>query len=137
VIGEAMRIRIPVTLAAVASLALFGASDLDAQKANGNAPKKAEGGPPATPPGHQRMTPVTTDKALEVTRVVLQEQGFLVVRVEQAEGARVVYYRRGNNGRGRGQGPIEKMVIRPATDRVVIEAAPESVRLQINIRLGL
>lgn len=131
-----MRTRIPVILAAVVSLALLGASDLHAQKPGANA-KNAEGGPPATPPGHQKKTPVTADKALEVTRVVLQEQGFLVVRVEQVEGARVVYYRRGNNGRGRGQGPIEKMVIRPATDRIVFEAAPESVRLQINIRLGL
>jgi hypothetical protein len=48
-----------------------------------------------------------------------------------------VYYRRGNNGRGRGHGPLEKMVIRPAPDRIVIEAAPRSVLLQVNLRLGL
>jgi hypothetical protein len=74
---------------------------------------------------------------VEVTQLVLKEQGYLIVRVERVDGARVVYYRRGNNGRGRGKGPLEKMVIRPATDRVVIEAAPRSVLLQINLRLGL
>ncbi|HSJ63910.1 MAG TPA: hypothetical protein VK922_08380 [Gemmatimonadaceae bacterium] len=80
---------------------------------------------------------MTPDRAVEVTQLVLKEQGYIFVRVEHVDGARVVYYRRGNNGRGRGHGPIEKMVIRPAPDRVVIEAAPKSVLLQINLRLEL
>jgi hypothetical protein len=120
-----------ITMAAVVALGLASAADASAQK-------PAKGGPPATPPGQQKKkeTP-TPDRAVEVTRVVLQEQGYLIVRVEHVDGARVVYYRRGNNGRGRGHGPVEKMIIRPAPDRIIIEAAPKSVLLQINVRLGL
>jgi hypothetical protein len=125
-----MRIRLVPALAAVATLAVLTVTDASAQKKNG-------GGPPASPPGQQKKKAVTPDRAVEVTQLVLKEQGYIFVRVEHVDGARVVYYRRGNNGRGRGHGPIEKMVIRPAPDRVVIEAAPKSVLLQVNLRLEL
>jgi hypothetical protein len=49
-----------------------------------------------------------------------------------------VYYRRGNMGRGKGKGPIEKIVIRPEPDRVVfVSAPPRGLMVDINVRLGM
>ncbi len=79
----------------------------------------------------------TSDEAVDVTRVVLREQGYELVRVEQRGDVRVVYYRRGNMGRGRGKGPIVKMVIRPAEERVVFESAPRGLVAELNVRLGM
>jgi hypothetical protein len=78
----------------------------------------------------------TSDEAVDVTRIVLREQGYELVRVERRGDVRVVYYRRGNMGRGRGKGPIAYMVVRPSTERVIIERAPGPLLAQINIRLG-
>jgi hypothetical protein len=79
---------------------------------------------------------VTSDEAVDVTRVVLREHGYDLVRVEQRGDVRVVYYRRGDMGRGRGKGPIMYMVLRPSAERIVIERAPQPLLLQINVRLG-
>jgi hypothetical protein len=79
---------------------------------------------------------VTSDEAVDVTRIVLREQGYDLVRVEQRRDVRVVYYRRGNMGRGRGKGPIMYMIVRPSPDRIIIERAPSSLLMQINVRLG-
>jgi hypothetical protein len=79
---------------------------------------------------------VTSDDAVDATRIVLREQGYELVRVEQRRDVRVVYYRRGNMGRGKGKGPIMYMVIRPSPDRIIIERAPSGVLMQINVRLG-
>jgi hypothetical protein len=78
----------------------------------------------------------TSDEAVDVTRVVLREHGYELVRIEQRGDVRVVYYRRGNMGRGRGKGPITYMIVRPARERIVIERAPSTLLAQINIRLG-
>jgi len=78
----------------------------------------------------------TSDEAVDVTRIVLREHGYELVRVEQRGDARVVYYRRGNMGRGRGKGPITYMIVRPARERIVIERAPSGLIAQINIKLG-
>jgi uncharacterized protein (UPF0548 family) len=90
--------------------------------------------------GHAKRAKVkkvhTSDEAVEITRVVLREQGYELVRVEQRGDVRVVYYRRGNMGRGRGKGPIMYMIVRPSPERIVIERAPGSVLVQINVRLG-
>jgi hypothetical protein len=79
---------------------------------------------------------VTSDEAVDVTRAVLREQGYELVRVEQRGDVRVIYYRRGNMGRGRGKGPIVYMIVRPSPDRIIIERAPNSLLVQINVRLG-
>lgn len=79
---------------------------------------------------------VTSDEAVDVTRIVLRDQGYELVRVEQRRDVRVVYYRRGNMGRGKGKGPIMYMIVRPSPDRIIIERAPSSVLMQINVRLG-
>jgi hypothetical protein len=79
---------------------------------------------------------VTSDEAVDVTRIVLREQGYNLVRVERRRDVRVVYYRRGNMGRGKGKGPIMYMVVRPSPDRIIIERAPSPLLMQINVRLG-
>lgn len=88
----------------------------------------------SVPPGKAKK--VTAAHAVTVTREVLIARGFNVVRVEIVKGSHVIYYRRGNNGRGRGLGPVEMMVVRPAGDIVVFEKAPEQVRIDLRIRLG-
>lgn len=89
-----------------------------------------------TPPGHAKKQ-VTTSQAVIVSRDILVAHGYQIVRVERAEGVQVIYYRRGNNGRGRGLGPVERMIIKPAGDIVVFESAPSKVLIDINLRLGL
>jgi hypothetical protein len=80
---------------------------------------------------------VTSDKALTVTRSVLIEQGYHVVRVERMGPTHVVYFRRGNNGRGKGKGPLQRVVIRRVRDRVLFEEAEPSVLVNIDVRLKL
>jgi hypothetical protein len=90
------------------------------------------------PPGHAKKKVVTADQAIVVTREVLVSHGYEVVRVELVQGTRVVYYRRGNMGRGKGKGPIEKIVIRPEPDRIVfVSQPPKGLMIDINVRLGL
>ena len=90
------------------------------------------------PPGHAKKKVVTADQAIVVTREVLVSHGYEVVRVELVQGTRVVYYRRGNMGKGKGKGPIEKIVIRPEPDRVVfVSQPPKGLMIDINVRLGL
>ena len=90
------------------------------------------------PPGHAKQKVVTADQAILVTRQVLVSHGYEVVRVELVQGTRVVYYRRGNMGRGKGKGPIEKIVIRPEPDRVVfVSQPPRGIMVDINVRLGI
>src|SRR4051794_33256543 len=62
------------------------------------------------PPGHDKKA-VTVDDGIRSARAVLGEHGYTVARVEQVRGTRTIYYYRGNKGRGRGHGPLEKMVI--------------------------
>jgi hypothetical protein len=78
---------------------------------------------------------VSSDRAMTVTRTVLERQGFEVVRVVRSEDAQVVYYRAGNHGRGKGQGP--RMVIRTVERRVVFEDAPPAVLVDIDLNLKL
>jgi hypothetical protein len=80
---------------------------------------------------------VSSDRAVTVTRAVLVQRGYNVVRIEQVGPTRVVYYRRGNMGRGRGKGPIQRMVIRTVRDRVVFEDAEPDVLVDIDIKLKL
>ncbi|HEU4641950.1 MAG TPA: hypothetical protein VFS44_05785 [Gemmatimonadaceae bacterium] len=87
------------------------------------------------PPGHAKRRVVTMDRATVVTREVLVQQGYEVVRVERVRDVQVVYFRRHHHGWGRE--PVEKMVIRPAPDRVIFESAPPKVLVDINVRLGL
>src|SRR5262245_16654435 len=78
----------------------------------------AQGKSGKVPPG-QAKRQITPTAAVVVTREVLVKQGFEVVRVEHVGVTEVVYYRRGNMGRGRGRGPVERMVVRPSGTVVV------------------
>lgn len=80
---------------------------------------------------------VTSDRAISVTRSVLVQQGYTVVRVERVGMTQVVYFRRGNNGRGKGKGPLQRMVIRRVRDRVIFEDAEPSVLIDIDMKLKL
>ena len=90
------------------------------------------------PPGQAKKHVVTADQAIVATRDVLVSHGYEIVRVETVQTTRVVYYRRGNMGRGRGKGPIERIVIRPEPDRVVfVSPPPKGLMIDINVRLGM
>lgn len=80
---------------------------------------------------------VSGDRAVSVSRTVLIEQGYQVVRVERVGPTRVIYFRRGNNGRGKGKGPVQRMVIRTVRDRVYFEEAEPSVLVNIDVKLKL
>ena len=80
---------------------------------------------------------VTSDRAVNVTRTVLVRQGFDVVRIERVGVTQVVYYRAGNHGRGKGKGPLERMVIRTVDRRVVFEEVPPAVMIDIDVNLKL
>src|SRR5881296_1550109 len=78
---------------------------------------------------------VTNDRALVVTREVLVKRGYEVVRVEDGGRDVVVWYRRGNRGRGKGKGPPARMVIHRAEDRVVFLSTPSEVLVDIDVKL--
>jgi hypothetical protein len=80
---------------------------------------------------------VTTDRALVVTKEVLVKQGYEVVRVENSGRDYVVWYRRGNRGRGKGKGPPVRMVIHRTEDRVVFLSAPSGGLVDIDVKLKL
>src|SRR5204862_6888580 len=78
----------------------------------------------ATPLGAQGKGPkkyaVSNDRALIVTKKVLVKQGYEVVRVENSGRDYVVWYRRGNRGRGSGKGPQVKSVMHRTEDRELV-----------------
>ena len=75
---------------------------------------------------------VTTDRAVNVTREVLQSTGYSVVEVqEQRDGDRVVLYRASAGG-----GRLERMVIRRVENRIVFVDAPETFLIGIDERLA-
>jgi len=88
--------------------------------------------------GHKREFDVAPSRAVSVTREVLGRQGYEVVRIETVGNDQVVYYRRGNMGRGKGKGPPMKMIIRRVENRVVLFVdTPDAVLVDINVRLRL
>jgi hypothetical protein len=85
--------------------------------------------------GPKREFAVAPERAMSVTREVLVHQGYEVVRVEVRGNDRIVWYRRGDNGRGRGRGPLVKMVLRRTANRIVFVDTPNTILLDINVRL--
>jgi hypothetical protein len=80
---------------------------------------------------------VSGDRAVSVTRTVLVHRGYQVVRIQRVGATHVVYYRRGNMGRGKGKGPVQRMVIRTVRDRVTFEEADPGVMIDIDVKLKL
>ena len=87
--------------------------------------------------GPKKEFVVAPDRAISVTRDVLGRQGFEVVRIEVAGNDRVIYYRRGNMGRGKGKGPVVKMIVRRVENRIVFLDTPDAILVDINVRLRL
>jgi hypothetical protein len=87
--------------------------------------------------GKDKHYTVSTDRAVTVTRNVLVRQGYDVVRIERVGATQVVYYRAGNHGRGRGKGPVQKMVIRTVERRIVFEDTPPAIMVDIDVNLKL
>ncbi len=106
---------------AVVALALLAASPLAAQ---GRGPKRYA---------------VSGDRAVSVTREVLVHQGFEVIRIETSGNDQIVWYRRGNMGRGRGKGPPVRMVIRrdPVQNKIVFLDTPSAILVDIDVRLKM
>jgi len=110
-------------LVAVATAGLWVAGGAAEAQGNGNRGKKVK--------------VISTGDAVIVAREVLVKHGYEVVRVDIVQDTRVIYYRVGNRGRGKGTGPLQKIVVRREPERVVFVAAPRAVQVDINIRLGL
>ena len=87
--------------------------------------------------GKDKHYAVSSDRAVVVTLDVLIKQGYDVVRVERVGVTQVVYYRAGNRGRGRGKGPLQRMVIRTVERRIVFEETPPAVMVDIDVNLKL
>jgi hypothetical protein len=140
-------LRRALRVAIVPALLVVLAADAEAQgKSKGNGQQgdaKVAAAPAApgakakgTPPG-QAKKKVTHAEATDVSRQVLVAQGYTVTRVERVGGTQVLYYYRGNNGRGKGRGPLQRMIVRPSADRYVFEGVPRSVIDAVKSRLGL
>jgi hypothetical protein len=80
---------------------------------------------------------VTADRAIVVTREVLVAKGYEVVRIEDRGPDRIVWYRQGNMGRGRGKGRLERLVVRRVENRIVFVDTPDVFLVDIDIRLKL
>jgi len=96
----------------------------------GAAPLVAQGAKP-------KHYAVTSDRALNVTRDVLSEQGFEVVKVDVEGADQVVFYRRGNMGKGKGKGRLERLVVRRVENRIVFVDTPDAFLVLIDLRLKL
>jgi hypothetical protein len=88
------------------------------------------------PPGHAKKR-VTTPQAVLVTRNVLTSNGYQVVQVVPRGLTQVIYYRRGNNGNGRGLGPVQQIVIVPRGQTVQFQSVPQTLLGTILNRLGM
>ncbi|HEU5183085.1 MAG TPA: hypothetical protein VFU01_00860 [Gemmatimonadaceae bacterium] len=117
-------------LIAIAS-AGFWAAGSTAQAQGNNKGKPSSGSA-----NKQKAKFVSTNDAIVVAREILVKHGYEVVRVDIVEDTRVIYYRLGNRGRGRGKGRLQKIVVRREPERIVFIDAPRPVLVDINVRLG-
>ncbi len=106
-------------LIAVVALVLVGPGRAEAQGSSHKAYKAS--------PGH----------ASTVVQEVLDQHGWTFVKFEDRGADRIVYYRRGNRGRGKGLGPMESFVIRRVDRQVVFVDVPDVLLVDIDVRLKL
>jgi hypothetical protein len=115
-----------------------GAQGKSKGNGGGSQPAAANGGANGAKakgaPGKRKMSHA---QAVDVSREVLVAQGYNVQRVEIVGDTRVIYYYRGNNGRGKGRGPLERIVVRPTAERFVVEGGTRSVISAIMQKIGL
>ena len=72
-----------------------------------------------------------------LTREVLVAKGYEVIRIETQGPDQIVWYRAGNQGRGRGKGPPQRMIIRRVENRIVFVDTPSAFLVDIDLRLRL
>jgi hypothetical protein len=87
--------------------------------------------------GPKKEFVVAQSRAVSVTRDVLVRQGYEVIRIETHGHDQIVYYRRGNMGKGKGKGPPLKMIIRRVENRVLFVDTPDAILVDINVRLRI
>jgi hypothetical protein len=92
---------------------------------------------PLAAQGNGKRYAVSDDRAINVTRQVLVAQGYDVVEIETKGTEQIVYYRLGNKGKGKGQGKLQKMVIRRESNKVVFVDTPSTIMVDINVKLSL
>ena len=109
--------RLPLVAGAIVALSLFAA--------------------PLAGQGNGKRYAVSNDRAVAVTREVLVRRGFEVVRVETSGDTRTIFYRAGNQGRGRGKGRLERMVIRRESGKVIFVETPSAILVDIDLKLKL
>lgn len=80
---------------------------------------------------------VSTSQAVLVTRDVLVSNGYRIVNVIPSGTTQVIYFRRGNMGRGRGLGPVQKLYVVPNGEIVAFRSVPDALLTTILRRLGL
>ena len=127
-----MRRSTQIALIAIASAGLWAAGST--AQAQGNS--RGNGKPASGSPSKGKVKYVSTNDAIIVAREILVKHGYEVVRVDIVEDTRVIYYRLGNRGRGRGKGRLQKIVVRREPERIVFIDAPRPVLVDINVRLG-
>lgn len=115
-------------LIAIASAGLWATGSTAQAQGNGK--------PSSGAANKQKVKYVSTNDAIIVAREILVKHGYEVVRVDIVEDTRVIYYRLGNRGRGRGKGRLQKIVVRREPERIVFIDAPRPVLVDINVRLG-
>jgi uncharacterized protein (UPF0548 family) len=120
-------------LIAIATAGLWLAGGTAEAQRNANGEWKA-------PPGSgnkKKVKVISSGDAVIVARQILVKHGYEVVRVDIVDDTRVIYYRVGNRGRGKGKGRLQRIVVRREPERVVFVDAPRAVQVDINVRLGL
>ena len=104
-------------------------------EAQGNARAESKSSPAHG--NKKKVKVISSSEAVVIAREILVKHGYEVVRVDIVEDTRIIYYRVGNRGRGRGKGRLQKIVVRREPERVIFVDAPRAVQVDINIRLGL
>lgn len=122
--------RYALVAAAAAGVWLAGG----AAEAQGNS-RPDRSGPPGSG-NKQKVKVISTNEGVTIAREILVKHGYEVVRVDIVGDTRVIYYRVGNRGRGRGRGPVQRIVVRREPERIVFVDAPRVVLVDINVRLG-
>lgn len=103
----------------------------------GGAPAEAQSNAKPGSGNKEKVKIIATNDAVAAARYALVKHGYEIIRVDVVRDTRIIYYRVGNRGRGRGKGRLEKIVIRRERERVVFDDAPKVVQLEINVKLGL
>jgi hypothetical protein len=122
-----------------ARYALVAAAAAGLWLAGGAAQAQGNSGDWKAPPGSgnkEKVKVIQMNEGVVIAREILVKHGYEVVRVDIVNDTRVIYYRVGNRGRGRGKGPIKRIVVRREPERIVFVDAPRVVLVDINVRLG-